>query len=161
MTLRQPTLRKERTMKKMIATMSAACLLVGLSYAWGAAEKTGTTAAGAGLLSHSVYFSLNDATPEARQKLVDSCKKLLSQHAGVVFFSAGTLCDEIKGGFNDRDFDVVLLMVFTGHEALHDYARSESHQKFIAENAPTFKKVRIFDADVDRVAVPDDARAAK
>jgi hypothetical protein len=148
-------------MKKMIAAMSGACVLVGLSYAWGAAEKARSTAAGAGLLSHSVYFTLNDATPDAKQKLVDSCKKLLSQHPGVVFFSAGTLCDEIKRGFNDRDFDVVLLMVFTDHEALRDYARSESHQKFIAENAPTFKKVRIFDADVDRVAVPDDAKSVR
>jgi hypothetical protein len=141
--------------------MSCVCVLVGLSYAWGAAEKASSATAGTGLLSHSVYFSLHDATPDAKQKLVDSCKKHLSQHAGVVFFAAGTLCDEIKGGFNDRDFDVVLLMVFTDHEALRDYARSESHQKFIAENGSTFKKVRIFDADVDRAAVPDDAKAAK
>ena len=97
-------------MKKSIAITSALLVLVGLSYAWGAAEAK---KADDHLLSHSVYFALKEPTPEARQKLVDSCKQRLSQHPGVVYFAAGTLCDEVKGGLNVRDFDVVLLMVFS------------------------------------------------
>lgn len=144
-------------MKALITILSTVCMLAGLSYAWGAADAKKSDQ----LLSHSVYFSLKDSTPETRQKLVDSCKKLLSQHPGVIFFSAGTICDEAKGALNDRDFDVILLMVFTDHEALHKYAASADHQKFIADNAATFSKVRVFDADVDRVGVPHDAQAAK
>jgi hypothetical protein len=43
------------------------------------------------LLSHDVYFSLNDASPAAREALVAACKKYLTGHAGVVPFSAGVL----------------------------------------------------------------------
>ena len=126
-------------MTKKILAACGICLLVSLSYAIAAADKADSKAGG--LLSHSVYFSLKESTPESRQKLVDSCKKYLSQHHGVVFFSAGSLCDEAKGQFNDRDFDVVLLMVFTDHEALHTYAASADHQKFIGENVASFKNV--------------------
>jgi hypothetical protein len=146
-------------MKKTLATVSLVLVLVSLSYAWGAAAKSEDKSQP--LLSHSVYFSLKESTPEAQQKLVDACKKHLSQHPGVRYFATGTLCDEIKGGLNDRDFDVLLMMVFNDHEALHTYAQSAAHQKFIAENAASFKKVRVFDADVSRVAVPDDAQAAR
>jgi hypothetical protein len=145
-------------MKKSIAITSALLVLVGLSYAWGAAEEK---KADDHLLSHSVYFALKEPTPEAKQKLVDSCKQRLSQHPGVLYFAAGTLCDEVKSPMNVRDFDVVLLMVFSNHEALRTYAISADHQKFIGENAATFKSVRVFDGDVDYVATPDGSHAAK
>jgi hypothetical protein len=147
-------------MKATITLVSALCLVACSFYAL-AAARAATRAENGQLLAHSVYFSLKEPTAEAKQKLVDACKKHLSQHPGVVFFSAGTLCDESKGPFVDRDFDVVLLMVFKDHAALGTYAGSESHQKFLAENTGSLKNVRIFDADLDRVAVPDDARAAK
>ena len=143
-------------MKATIALVSGVCLLACFSYALAAGAAK--NADDGQLLAHSVYFSLKEPSADAKQTLVDSCKKHLSQHPGVVFFSAGTPCDEIKGPFNDRDFDVVLLMVFADHAALHTYAGSESHQKFLADNSGALKKVRIFDADVDRVGVPDDSR---
>jgi hypothetical protein len=148
-------------MKKSLLIATACTLLVGLSYAWGAADDKSSNAKDGQLLSHNVYFALKEATPEAKQKLVDSCKKHLSQHPGVVYFATGAICDEIKSPLNARDFDVVLLMVFNSHEALHTYAASAAHQKFIGENMATFKGVRVFDADVDRVTVPNDAQAAK
>jgi len=146
-------------MKKSIAVLSALIVVVGLSYAWGAnsAEK----AASPSLLSHNVYFALKEPTPENKQKLVDSCKKHLSQHAGLVYFATGALCEEAKGGLNVRDFDVALIMVFADHEALHTYAASAPHQKFIAENAASFKGVRVFDADVENVASTVEKSASK
>jgi len=144
-------------MKTTIAAFWCVCLVLCLSYALSGASAADKAAEAPTLLSHCVYFSLQDASPEAKQKLVTSCKKHLSQHPGVVFFTAGTLCDEQKGEFNDRDFDVALTIVFTSHEALHTYIRSAAHDEFLAESKSNFKKVRVFDADVDRVAVPADA----
>jgi hypothetical protein len=49
------------------------------------------------LLAHNVYFSLNDPSAAAVQDLVESCKKYLSRHPGVVFFAAGATPE---GGFD-------------------------------------------------------------
>src|SRR5262245_38769731 len=46
-----------------------------------AAEADKAPAAGQ-MLSHDVYFTLKDKTPEARKKLVEACKKYLTNHPG-------------------------------------------------------------------------------
>jgi hypothetical protein len=148
-------------MKRSLLLASVCTLLVGLSYAWGAADDKASGADDGKLLSHNVYFALKEATPEAKQKLVDACKKHLSQHPGLMYFAAGTLCEESKSPLHVQDFDVALIMVFKSHEALKTYAGSAAHQKFIAENMATFKGVRVFDADVDRAVVPNDSQAKK
>ncbi len=146
-------------MKNSIAVFAALIVVVGLSYAWGA--NAADKGASPSLLSHNVYFALKEPTPENRQKLIDSCKKHLSQHAGLIYFATGARCEEAKGGLNVSDFDVALIMVFSDHEALHTYAASAAHQKFIAENAATFKGVRVFDADVENVAATAEKSASK
>jgi len=108
------------------------------------------------MLSHNIYFSLAEPTPENKQRLVDACNKYLAPHPGVDYFASGVLCEEQKNIFNDRDYDVALVMTFKDRKALGVYARTPEHQKFIAETTALLKKVRIFDADVSRVAVPDD-----
>jgi hypothetical protein len=50
---------------------------------------------------------------------------------------------------NDRDFDVALLIVFDSRAAHDAYQTAERHQRFIADNATTWAKVRVFDADVE------------
>lgn len=98
---------------------------------------------------HNVYFSLNESTPAARQKLVDACKKYLSNHTGVIYFSAGVLCPTLDRPVNDRDFDVGLHVVFKSM-ADHDlYQKHPRHLQFIEENKPTWKKVRVFDSEVE------------
>src|ERR1700682_3246226 len=64
------------------------------------------------MLSHDVYFSLKDNSPEAKRKLVAACKKYLSGHQGEVFFAAGTLAESLKREVNDVQFDVALHIVF-------------------------------------------------
>ena len=76
-----------------------------------AAEPAAAPAAKTTQLAHMVYFTLNDSTPENRQKLVDLCKKYLTKHPGEVYFSVGTLAD-LKRDVNDRGFDVALNVVF-------------------------------------------------
>jgi hypothetical protein len=100
------------------------------------------------MLAHNVYFTLNDASDAAKQALVDSCKKYLKDHPGVVFFACGTLQPELQRPVNDRAFDVALHVVFDSL-ASHDlYQDAPLHQKFIEENKPNWKQVRVFDSAV-------------
>jgi hypothetical protein len=100
------------------------------------------------MLSHDVYFSLTDNSPEAKEKLIVACKKYLAGHPGTVCFAAGPLGEEFQREVNDRDFDVALHLVFK-NKAAHDlYAKADRHQKFIEENKANWKKVRVFDSYV-------------
>jgi hypothetical protein len=99
-------------------------------------------------LVHSVYFSLNDRSDEARQKLVASCRKHLTGHPGTVFAAVGLLAEAYARGVNDRDFDVAWTIVFEDAAAHDEYDRSERHLAFVAENDGTYKKKRVFDSFV-------------
>jgi hypothetical protein len=101
------------------------------------------------MLSHSVYFTLNDNSPAAIQRLVTACKAYLTDHPGACFFAAGTLADEFQRPVNDRAFDVALHVVFTDRAAHDAYQQAPRHLKFIEENKPNWKEVRVFDAWVE------------
>lgn len=98
------------------------------------------------LLVHNVYFSLKDNSADAKNKLVDACKKYLTKHPGEVHFGAGTRAEDLNREVNDRDFDVSLHIVFQDKEAHDKYATAERHLKFIDENKDNWKKVRVFDS---------------
>jgi hypothetical protein len=124
--------------------------LLALAVALGA-SRPGEAAQGKGpLLSHDVYFTLNQSTPEARKKLVEACKKYLSQHSGEVFFATGTLVEDLKREVNDRDFDVALHIVFQDRASHDKYQDAPRHKQFIEENQASWKKVRVFDSMVEK-----------
>ncbi|MFM1904668.1 MAG: hypothetical protein RLZZ440_2568 [Planctomycetota bacterium] len=100
------------------------------------------------MLSHAVYFTLKDRTPEAAAALVAACRTHLTDHPGEVFFSAGTCAADYDRAVNDRDWDVALTIVFESRAAHDTYQTAPRHTQFIAENAPSWAKVRVFDADV-------------
>jgi len=100
-------------------------------------------------LSHDVYFSLNDASPAARDALVAACKKYLTGHEGTLAFSAGVRAVELNRDVNDRDFDVALHIVFASKAAHDKYQDAARHKQFIEENQKNWKKVRVFDSLVD------------
>jgi hypothetical protein len=108
-------------------------------------DRSEAAAASEAMLVHDVYFSLNESTPEAKEKLVKACKKYLSKHPGTVFFAAGTLAEDLKRPVNDRDFDVGLHIVFKNRAAHDKYQDAPTHLQFIDENKTTWKKVRVFD----------------
>jgi hypothetical protein len=97
-------------------------------------------------LAHNVFFSLQDASPEARQRLVDSCRALLAPHPGIVFFACGPLADELRREVNDLDFDVGLHIVFLDQAAHDAYQTTPDHLRFIDANKANWKKVRVFDS---------------
>ncbi|MFQ5731520.1 MAG: Dabb family protein [Planctomycetaceae bacterium] len=98
------------------------------------------------LLVHNVYFTLNDPSPEQRERLLEAIRTHLTGHPGVVFFAAGTPAEGLDRPVNDLDFHVALHIVFTNRQAHDDYQVSERHQQYIAENKDGWKQVRVFDS---------------
>ena len=49
---------------------------------------------------------------------------------------------------NDRDYDVTLVVVFDSRASHDAYQTAERHNRFIAEHADSWAKVRVFDADL-------------
>jgi hypothetical protein len=124
-------------------------VLIGLALLNGGSESNAQQKEDT-LLSHDVYFSLKDNSPEAKKKLVDACKKYLSGHEGEVFFSAGVRAAEFKRDVNDQHFDVALQIVFKDIKSHDKYQDAKRHLEFIAENKGNWTKVRVFDSLVQR-----------
>lgn len=100
------------------------------------------------MLAHIVYFTLKDSSPAAKQNLIDSCKKYLTDHPGTVYFGVGTRTADLNREVNDKEFDVGLHVVFQNRAAQDQYQTAPRHVQFIEENKPNWAKVRVFDADV-------------
>jgi hypothetical protein len=100
-------------------------------------------------LAHAVYFTLNDRSPAARQKLIDGCKKYLTGHPGTVFFACGTLCQDLNRDVNDRGFDVALHLVFDSLASHDAYQKAPRHNEFVAACQTLWQKVRVFDSLVE------------
>jgi hypothetical protein len=98
------------------------------------------------VFAHNVYFALNDASPEAREALVDACERYLSGHDGATFFAAGTRVREAKRDVNDTDFDVSLHIHFEDAAAHAVYQEHPRHKEFIGEMSANWKAVRVFDS---------------
>jgi quinol monooxygenase YgiN len=111
------------------------------------AEHKSAAAEPAGpMLSHDVYFTLKDKSPEAKAKLAAACRKYLSNQPGTVWFAAGPLAAEFQREVNDRDFDVALHLVFKDKAAHDQYQDSPAHQNFLAEHGDAWESVRVFDS---------------
>jgi Stress responsive A/B Barrel Domain len=106
--------------------------------------------AGGRLLSHDVFFTLQDHSAEARQKFVESCKKYLDSHPGTVAFSAGARAEDVREPVSDTDFDVAVHVLFRDKAAHDEYLQSERHKQFVQENKGAWSKVRVFDSYVER-----------
>jgi Stress responsive A/B Barrel Domain len=101
------------------------------------------------MLAHNVYFTLHDNSEAAKTALTSACKKYLRDHPGVVFFACGTLQPELSRPVNDRGFDVALHVVFESLAAHDAYQEAPLHLKFVEENKPGWKQVRVFDSNVE------------
>lgn len=127
----------------ILAAMAAAAALAGtVGWAVGASAAPKAEAQ----LGHMVFFTLKERTPEARAKLVKACDTYLTGHEGTVYYSAGTLAEDLTREVNDRDFDVALHLVFATRAAHDQYQEAPRHNQFIAENEKTWAKVRVFDS---------------
>jgi hypothetical protein len=101
-------------------------------------------------LAHIVAFGLKEHSPEARAAFVKSCHKYLSDHEGTLYFAVGTIAEDVVEPVSDRDFDVVLHLVFENKEAEQKYIKDPRHVKFVDENKAAFGKVRVFDSYISK-----------
>lgn len=99
-------------------------------------------------LSHMVYFTLHDDSAPKILELVNACKKYLDDHPGVVYFSVGTLNQELARPVNDRGYQVTLNVVFDNRDSHDLYQVAPRHLEFIEGQKPNWKQVRIFDSDL-------------
>lgn len=137
----------------MRRSMLFASLVITLFVGYGLMQGLNSSAAQqkeSMMLSHDVYFSLKDNSPEAKKMLVAACKKYLTGHEGEVFFAAGPLAESLKREVNDLQFDVALHIVFKDMASHEKYQDAKRHQQFIDENKANWKKVRVFDSIVER-----------
>ena len=100
------------------------------------------------MLAHIVFFTLQDSSPEACQKLVAACHEHLSGHPGTVHFSAGVRAAQYEREVNDSDFHVALHLVFETAAAHDEYQTAQQHLQFIEENKENWAGVRVFDSEV-------------
>jgi hypothetical protein len=141
---------KETTMRRQLAGIAILGALMSAIFAMNTLKQTEAAMAVEPQLAHNVYFALKDNSTEAKHKMVEACKKYLSNHPGEVFFAAGTRVEDLNRPVNDQDFDVALHIVFQ-HKRAHDqYQDAPRHKQFISENQSNWKKVRVFDSFVQK-----------
>jgi hypothetical protein len=123
---------------------------LGLALAPAASSASAAPTGPAGRsLAHDVYFTLLDASPEAKRKLVEACRLYLSGHEGTVFFATGVRAEEMTREVNDQAFDVSLHVHFRDRAAHDVYQDHPRHARFIAEMRANWKAVRVFDSWVE------------
>lgn len=137
-------------LRTLLVSCLTLCVAVGGILVAGSQRESIADEPAPTMISHDVYFSLKDNSPEAKKKLVTACKKYLSKHPGTAFFAAGVLADDLKRDVNDRDFDVALHIVFKDKASHDKYQEAEMHKQFIEENKGNWKKVRVFDSVVEQ-----------
>ena len=103
------------------------------------------------MLAHNVFFALHDASEAAQVKLVQACKKHLTNHAGAVFFACGTRATALDRPVNDLEFDVALHIVFQTKGDQDAYQVAPRHHEFVAANKDNWKHVRVFDSLVETI----------
>ena len=101
------------------------------------------------MLSHNVFFTLLDSSPDAIEALLRSCNSNLRDHEGVVFFGAGILEAGLDRPVNDQGFHVALHVIFRDRAAHDLYQVAPEHLAFIEGNKDNWAQVRVFDSSVD------------
>lgn len=138
-------------MYKTIARCTSLLVVIGVSaFAASKAVADGPKK----MLSHDVYFQLKDDSPAKQEELVVGCKKFLSEHEGVVMFSAGRIVAELDRDVNDQDFQVALHIVFANKAAHDAYQEAPKHLKFIEEYSYNWESARVFDSWIEAFVHP-------
>ncbi len=101
-------------------------------------------------LTHAVYFTLIDDSPERIEALIDSCVEHLTDHPGILSFAVGARNPALTREVNDQEFHVGLQMIFDGRPAHDAYFDSPGHSRFLRDNRSNWARVRIFNLDVDQ-----------
>ena len=99
-------------------------------------------------IAHTVYFTLEDNSPEQIQRMLSEMKKYLQNHPGLEYFGCGTLNPDLVRSVNDLEYDVSLHTVFSDRAAHDTYQADPRHLQFVDNNQASWKRVRVFDTDL-------------
>ena len=127
-------------------TVTLAAIVLAVFLGLSLASKPGFGENSGPMLGHMVFFELKEDSAEARIRLASACRKYLSDHEGTLHFSVGTIALDLRREVNVRDFHVALHVVFRDKASHDQYQKHPRHVKFIEENRPNWKSVRIFDS---------------
>ena len=99
-------------------------------------------------LVHDTYFGLADRRPKTREVFLSSLQRYLSpaRHRGMVEFRLSCRAVEMKRRVNDREFDVLMHMVFEDLEAYNKYRESDPHNEWIDLYGSLSSDRRVFDS---------------
>ncbi|GAB5453867.1 MAG: hypothetical protein Hens2KO_00960 [Henriciella sp.] len=130
-----------------LAILLASTLVGGAAFADEAGEP---------MLTHAVYFDLEQDDAASVQALIDGCYEYLAPHDGIVYFSAGARHKDYDRDVNDLEFDVALTIVFENTAAQDAYQVTEPHLQFIEEFNENWASVRVFDSLAPAPSDPDE-----
>jgi hypothetical protein len=115
-------------------------------------SESDTTHAPPQALTHAVYFTLIDDSPEQIRALIDSCVERLSGHPGTLFFAVGARTPDLSREVNDQEFHVGLQVIFDSRRSHDAYFDSPRHLQFLEESRSNWARVRIFNCDAAMAA---------
>jgi len=138
----------------MRTSLLVAASLAFLSAFTGSCRSTAVGAPHDPRVVHSVYLTLKDDSPQARQELIASCYGYLLPIEGVDFLAAGQRDESLTRDANDQDFDVALTIVFRNRAALDAYLPDARHQALLATHRDNLEHIRVFDSLEGPVTLP-------
>jgi len=95
---------------------------------------------------HTVYFNLQDHSPQSRAHFIKLCFDLLAGHEGELKFILGHRNDDIHRDVSDINYDVAMTIVFDSLEHYKAYDQSPRHDRFRDEISKLHCTVRVFDS---------------
>jgi hypothetical protein len=99
------------------------------------------------MLTHTVFFTLLDSSPEAIQALIEGAKTHLAPHEGIRHFSAAPRAQGLDRPVTDTAFHVALCIAFESRAAHDLYQETPAHQRFIDGLESNWAEVRVFDSE--------------
>ena len=100
------------------------------------------------MLGHMVYFTLKDRSAANVQKMLEACRKYLTNHPGTEFFAVGTLVPDLTRPVNQLDFDMALQMVFEAAPPTTPIRSTRGTWSSSKRTRPNWERVRVFDANL-------------
>jgi hypothetical protein len=101
-------------------------------------------------LVHTVIFYLKKDAPDSTiDALIADARESLSKIPTVRGLKVGRRCEQSKGNFNDKDFQIGLLVLFDNFEGLQTYIDHPNHKDFVKRmnEKNVIEKVVVFDFD--------------
>lgn len=99
------------------------------------------------MLTHTVFFTLKDSSPDGVQALIGGAHQHLAPHEGIVHFGIAPRALGLDRPVTDTAFHVALCIVFESRAAHDIYQETPAHESFIRENEANWVSVRVFDSE--------------